>query len=88
MKPSTALAVPVLLAVLGLAACDNANKQQANQPSDTGQQTGAVPSSKSSGTTGSSSTTTSPGSTTTAPPSPGASPSPPGSGTPPGEQTR
>lgn len=47
MKFSTALAAPVLLAALGLAACDNYNQEQAKQPgasqSETGQQTGAVP---------------------------------------------
>lgn len=47
MKLSTALAVPVLLAAFGLAACDQGSQQQATQPgSDSGQQgqqTGAVP---------------------------------------------
>lgn len=45
MRLVTALAAPTLLAVLGLAACDDYNQDQANQPGavQTDQQTGAVP---------------------------------------------
>ncbi|GEM_PF-3132544 len=89
MRVSTVLAVPLLLAVFGLAACDQ-NKQQATQPSDSGQQTGAMPPGSTGGSAGRSTTggTAGSGADSSAPGSSAPAPTSPNTGAPSGQQTR
>ena len=84
MRVSTVLAVPLLLTMFGLAACDQ-NKQQATQPSDSGQQTGAMPPGSTGGSAGRSTTggTAGSGAEPSAP-----APTSPNTGAPSGQQTR
>lgn len=75
MKLVTALAAPALLAVLGLAACDDYNQEQAKQPDavQSDQQTGAVPPAA----RPDSPATTTPGASDTTPVTPGQAPAEP-----------